>query len=58
MTRILNRRLLTFARRGEVVAEITSINDRALGVIRILEKTLRGGIVFATDWPPTYGQHG
>jgi PAS domain S-box-containing protein len=56
MSASLNRRLLTFARRGEVVAEITSINDRALGVIRILEKTLRGGVVFATDlasdlWP-------
>jgi PAS domain S-box-containing protein len=56
MSASLNRRLLTFARRGKSVPERILINERVGGVVRLLERTLGADVVLKTDlasdlWP-------
>ena len=49
MSASLNRRLLTFARRGKSVPERILINERVGGVVRLLERTLGADVVLKTE---------
>ena len=52
----LNRRLLTFARRGTFTRQIVSVNDRVTGVLRLLERAVGPNLALKADlasdlWP-------
>jgi PAS domain S-box-containing protein len=56
MSASLNRRLLTFARRGRSVPERILVNERVGSVVTLLERTLGADVVLKTDlasdlWP-------
>ena len=52
----LNRRLLTFARRGTFTRQIVSVNDRVTGVLQLLERAVGPNLALKADlasdlWP-------